>query len=121
MYGTISHIGKWIDRAEPDFYMMFIKAWIPFNALYMANYYYETANRTSDRAIINHIKSNDNAIVRRIKSLLRGSDTVSLEFKHALGKMEMELRAHAVPNEYDRLSFSNVCITSNWAAGCTYR
>jgi len=113
MYGTISHIGNWIDRAEPDFYMMFIKAWIPFNAWYMTNYYDETANRTSDRAIINHIKSNDNTFVRRIKSLLRGSDTVSMEFKHALGKMEMELRAHAVPNEHDRLSFSNVCITNN--------
>lgn len=113
MYGTISHIGNWIDRAEPDFYMMFIKAWIPFNAWYMTNYYDETANRTSDRAIINHIKSNDNTFVRRIKSLLRGSDTVSMEFKHALGKMEMELRAHAVPNEHDMLSFSNVCITNN--------
>ncbi len=113
MYGTISHIGNWIDRAEPDFYMMFIKAWIPFNAWYMTNYYDETANRTSDRSIINHIKSNDNPFVRRIKSLLRGSDTVSMEFKHALGKMEMELREHAVTNEHDRLSFSNVCITNN--------
>ena len=113
MYGTISHIGNWIDRAEPDFYMMFIKAWIPFNAWYMTNFYDETTNTVTDRAIINHIKSNDNTFVRRIKSLLRGSDTVSLEFKHALGKLELELRAHAVPNEHDRLSFANVCISSN--------
>lgn len=113
MYGTISHIGNWIDRAEPDFYMMFIKAWIPFNAWYMTNYYDESSGINTDRAIINHIKSGDNTFVRRIKSLLRGNDSVSLEFKHALGKMEMELRAHAVPNEHDRLSFANVCITSN--------
>ena len=113
MYGTISHIGNWIDRAEPDFYMMFIKAWIPFNAWYMTNYYDEATNRMTDRAIINHIKSNDNTFIRRIKSLLRGNDSVSLEFKHTLGKMELELMAHAVPNEHDRLSFANVCITSN--------
>ena len=113
MYGTISHIGNWIDRAEPDFYMMFIKAWIPFNAWFMTNFYDEASGIVTDRAIINHIKSNDNTFVRRIKSLLRGNDSVSLEFKHALGKMELELRAHAVPNEHDRLSFANVSITSN--------
>lgn len=113
MYGSISHIGNWIDRAEPDFYMMFVKAWIPFNAWYMTNYYDEAVNRTTDRAIINHIKSNDNTFIRRIKSLLRGNDCVSLEFKRALGKMELELMAHAVPNEHDRLSFANVCIASN--------
>lgn len=113
MYGTISHIGNWIDRAEPDFYMMFIKAWIPFNAWYMTNFYDEASGIVTDRAIINHVKSNDNTFVRRIKSLLRGNDAVSLEFKHSLGKMEMELRAHAVPNEHDRLSFANVCLVSN--------
>lgn len=113
MYGTISHIRNWIDRAEPDYYMMFIKAWIPFNAWYMTNYYDEALGIVSDRAIINHIKSNDNTFVRRIKSLLRGNDSVSLEFKHTLGKMEMELSAHPVPNEHDRLSFANVCIASN--------
>ena len=113
MYGTISHIGNWIDRAEPDYYMMFIKAWIPFNAWYMTNYYDEAAGIVTDRAIINHIKSSDNTFFRRIKSLLRGTDSVSLEFKHTLGKMELELRAHAVPNEHDRLSFANVCIVSN--------
>lgn len=90
MYGTISHIGNWIDRAEPDFYMMFIKAWIPFNAWYMTNFYDEPSGIVTDRAIINHIKSNDNTFVRRIKSLLRGNDSVSLEFKHALGKLEMD-------------------------------
>lgn len=113
MYGTISHIGNWIDRAEPDYYMMFIKAWIPLNAWYMTNFYDEAAGMVTDRAIINHIKTNDNTFTRRIKSLLRGSDSVSIEFKHALGKMELELKAHAVPNEHDRLSFANICITNN--------
>lgn len=113
MYGTVSHIGNWIDRAEPDFYMMFIKAWIPFNAWYMTNYYDELTGVTTDRALINHIRSSDNTFVRRIKSLLRGNDAVSLEFKHVLGKLELELRAHAVPNEHERLSFANVCLASN--------
>lgn len=113
MYGTISHIGNWIDRAEPDFYMMFIKAWIPFNAWYMTNFYDDSANRVTDRAIISHIMSNDNTFIRRIKSLLRGNDSISLDFKQALGRLEMELRAHAVPNEHDKLSFANVCIARN--------
>lgn len=113
MYGTISHIGNWIDRAEPDFYLMFIKAWIPFNAWYMTNFYDETTGMMTDRAIINHIKANDNTFTRRIKSLLRGKDAVSMEFKQLLGKLEMELRSHPVPNEHEKLSLANVSIMSN--------
>lgn len=113
MHGTLSHIGNWIDRAEPDYYMMFIKTWIPFNAWYMTNFYDETTGITSDRAIINLIKTNDNTFTRRIKSLLRGKDGVSLEFKQALGKLEQELRAHPVPDEHEKLSFANVSIDRN--------
>lgn len=113
MHGTLSHISNWIDRAEPDYYMMFIKAWIPFNAWYMTNFYDETTGVTSDRAIINLIKTNDNTFTRRIKSLLRGKDGVSLEFKRALGQLEQELRAHPVPDEHEKLSFANVSIDSN--------
>lgn len=113
MHGTLSHIGNWIDRAEPDYYMMFIKAWIPFNAWYMTNFFDETTGVTSDRAIINLIKTNDNTFTRRIKSLLRGKDGGSLAFKQTLGKLEQELRAHPVPDEHEKLSFSNVSIESN--------
>lgn len=67
----------------------------------------------TDRAIINHIKSNDNTFIRRIKSLLRGNDRVSVEFKKTLGRLELELRAHPVPNEHEKLSFANISIMSN--------
>ena len=35
MSGTMSNIKDWIGRSEPDYYMMFVKAWIPFNAWYI--------------------------------------------------------------------------------------
>jgi hypothetical protein len=31
--GNIDH---WIRQAEPDYYVFFVKAWIPFNAWYIA-------------------------------------------------------------------------------------
>ena len=50
-------ISKWIDKSEPDFYTLFIKAWIPYNSWYMCNFYDEdaTPKRTSDIDIINYM------------------------------------------------------------------
>ena len=82
---TNTHINKWIKRAELDYYTMFIKTWIPFNAWYMRDFYDDsiTPPRTSDKAIIDYLNSNSNKYRDKIKRLLRGTDDVAKEFSHA--------------------------------------
>lgn len=110
-----THINNWINKAEPDYYSMFIKAWIPYNAWYMHNFYDEdaTPKRTSDKDIIHHIKTNSNKYKNRIIALLRGNDDLSIYFKGCLSKLHYELEAHPTPNSDDRISFDSICIFGN--------
>lgn len=112
-----SHISNWIDRSEikEDFYMSFIKSWIPYNAWYMHNYYDDSSipKRTSDSAIILYINSISNRYRDKIKSLLRGQDNSSIEFKKMLANLHFELENHPIPNDENRVSFTNVNLTKN--------
>jgi len=82
-----THISKWIEKSEPDFYTMFIKSWIPYNAWYMHNFYSEDDKRTSDKSIIRFIGTAPNLYKNRIISLLQGTDNDSLRFKELLWKL----------------------------------
>jgi len=110
---TNTHINNWIDRAELDYYTMFIKTWIPFNAWYMRDFYDEALNRTSDKSIIEFLNSNSNKYRDKIKSLLKGSDDVAKEFISLLSKLHYELEAHPVPNYENRISFSTINLIKN--------
>lgn len=59
------HIDNWISRAEPDYYTMFIKTWIPLNAWYVNEY-----NTTRDFEAINKIKEKNSKINSKIRGLL---------------------------------------------------
>jgi len=108
-------ISNWIDKAQPDYYTMFIKAWIPYNAWYMRNFYDEsgTPKCVNDKQIINYIKSNNNTYKDRIISLLRGNNDDSRYFKSCLSNLHSELEAHATPNNDERIAFTSICITDN--------
>ena len=82
-------ISKWIDKSEPDFYTLFIKAWIPYNSWYMSNFYDEDASpkRTSDKDIISYIKANSNAYKDKIVTLLRNNDEESETFKLQISRL----------------------------------
>lgn len=108
-----THISKWIEKSQPDFYTMFIKAWIPYNAWYMHNFYDEDAKRTNDKSIIRHIGKDANLYKNKIISLLRGTDEDSALFKELLWRLHRELENHPVPNYIDHISFSHVCIEDN--------
>jgi hypothetical protein len=110
---TNTHINNWIERAELDFYTMFIKTWIPFNAWYMRDFYDESINRTSDKSIIEFLNSNSNKYRDKIKSLLRGNDDISKEFITLLGKLHYELEAHPIPDYENRISFSTINLIKN--------
>ncbi|TPD71279.1 hypothetical protein [Flavobacterium microcysteis] len=107
------YLENWIKKSELDFYTMFIKTWLPFNAWYMNQFYDETANRTSDRSIIDHIKNNSNRYRDKIISLLRNNDNDSIAFKRYISDLYYELEAHPMPNEDERISFHTINITRN--------
>ena len=50
------HLQNWINWSKPDFYSMFVKSWIPFNAWYMDGFYDESSGRTRDRDILDYLK-----------------------------------------------------------------
>lgn len=110
-------INNWINRAElvMDYYTLFIKAWIPYNAWYMHNFYDEDSNpkRDKDAAIIGYINSTSNRYRDKIKSLLRGADAQSIEFRLLLGKLHFELEANPIPDFDKRITFSTINLTRN--------
>ncbi len=112
-----THIKNWIDKAElvMDYYTLFIKSWIPYNAWYMHNFYDENSSpkRDRDASIINHINSTSNRYRDKIKSLLRGSDQLAVDFRHLLGKLHVELEANPIPNFENRINFSTIHLSRN--------
>jgi hypothetical protein len=106
-------LNNWIKRSEMDYYTLFIKTWIPFNAWYMINFYDESQNRKSDRAIIDYIKDNSNKYRDKIKSLLTSQSEEGLLFRQNLSNLHYELEDHPIPNHDDRISFTNLNLTKN--------
>lgn len=104
------HIDNWIDKAEPDFYTMFIKAWIPFNAWYFAEY-----GVKKDSAAIEQIKTTGNKIKNKLMSLLKNDDVESNAFKSHLAQLHVELEKRSVKNYGKDVSFCSIAVT-NYAA-----
>lgn len=108
-----THIKNWIDKSDPDYYIMFIKAWIPYNAWYMHNFYNEDERRTSDKSIIRYIQNNPNKYKDKIISLINGNDDDSKLFKQRITLLHYQLESHPIPDYNNRISFDNICIEDN--------
>ena len=112
-----THINNWIERAElvMDYYTLFIKAWIPYNAWYMHNFYDEDSNpkRDRDASIIFHINSTSNRYRDKIISLLRGADENAIEFRKHIGKLHFALEANPIPDFENMISFSTINLSRN--------
>lgn len=108
-------ISKWIERSEPDFYTLFIKAWIPYNSWYRRNFYDEDASPkcTSDKDIIGYIKNNSNVYKDKIITLLRNSDDESNKFKLLISSLYYQLENTSIPNVNEKISFNSICISDN--------
>lgn len=106
MHGEL-HIDQWLQRAEPDFYTMFVNVWIPFNAWYVREY-----NDTHDRTCLDQVCSKSNAYRNKIKALLTGSSPESVFFKNEIALLQRELLAHPIP-ENSPLDFDKVLIVNN--------
>lgn len=107
------HLDNWLQKTDVDFYSMFIKTWIPFNAWYMKNFYDEATNVTSDRNLIDYIKNNDNPYKTKIKNLIQGNSNESMLFKNLIKSIHDELELNSVPNEENRIRFSGLNLFPN--------
>lgn len=106
------NIERWIEKSGIDYYISFIKAWIPFNAWYMSEYYDEDAKISTDRAILDKIKEEPNRFKSKIISLLRHSGEDADEFKMHLYHLHKALLLHPL-SKGKSLSFACICISIN--------
>lgn len=102
---TKLHIDNWIAKAEPDFYTMFVKVWIPFNAWYFTEY-----NTKNDSVALKQIKDTRNKIRNRIEALLLNDDNESKAFRFNLAQLHFQLENRRVMNYGSIVSFQNIVI-----------
>ena len=103
---------NWLERSRPDFCLMFIHAWIPFNA-WFRDVFYDTNSRNGDRELIDRLKIQPNKVKNRIISLLRGNNDDSVYFKSNISRLHEELSGHAIVQNGRRIGFNSTCIADN--------
>ncbi|MFM2224258.1 MAG: hypothetical protein RJA07_460 [Bacteroidota bacterium] len=108
------HIDNWIAKAEPDYYTMFIKAWIPFNAWYFTTY---STKRDSDA--LEKIYTTSNKIKNRIIAMLKKNDFESMVFKKHIATLHTELVNRTVLNYEKPVSFSEIILTGYFPNAAT--
>lgn len=103
---------NWLESSRPNYCLMFIHAWIPFNA-WFRDEFYDTNARNGDRELIDRLKTQPNKIKNRIIALLLGQDEDAVFFKSLLSKLNTELNAHAVHQNGRRVGLNTTCIADN--------
>lgn len=103
------HIDRWVERSEQDFYMLFVKTWIPFNAWYKREIAPSTL-KGQDRECINYICTHSNTYKDKILSYLNGTDRQSVRFKQEVADLHEALLAHTIPNSSCPINFKTTTI-----------
>lgn len=99
------HIDNWIAKAEPDYYTMFIKAWIPFNAWYVDKYPELGQN---DAKIIKELITSKNEVKAFINSLLSDTDPDYNRFCYHLSQLHIELENKRLQHRDEDILFSSI-------------
>lgn len=102
------HVEKWVDRAEQDYFVMFIKAWIPFNAWYMRECSLAALPKINDSECIRHICDNPNVFKNKIISLLGGDNKESQIFRMEIAELHDALKRHIIPDPDSVINFSTM-------------
>ena len=100
---------KWKSLASIDYFTLFIKAWIPFNAWYK-NYYPQI---TTDREAINQIKK-DSKFRSKLISLLKDNSKEGTAFRYYIARLHWELERKHLFNKNCRITFEKIAIESNF-------
>lgn len=105
----VAHKDEWKALADIDYFGMFVKAYIPFNA--WMNVSYPAA--ITDREKINAIKKDSNPFRNKICALLNADTQEGNNFRGLLGELHDMLENHYVHNQDKRLSFTCVTLGKN--------
>ncbi len=100
-----AHIDNWINKAEPDYYTMFIKAWIPFNAWYFNEY-----STTKDSVALEKVRNTSNKIRNRIVALIQNQDNEAKNFRYNLGQLHFQLESRTIINYGKNVSFEKITL-----------
>jgi hypothetical protein len=101
--GNIDH---WLNQSEPDYYLFFLKAWIPFNAWYVAEL---PQYNKSDTKIIKELQNDNNSKPRQIlETLISNNDSHSKKFKSYLANLHLCLESKSVVHNGFKLTFTNL-------------
>lgn len=106
--GNIDH---WLKQSEPDYFMFFLKAWIPFNAWYVAELPHL---EKKDTKIIKELQDNANSKPRCIiENYLTTNEPDAIKFKSHLAELHHYLEIKTVKHNGLKLSFTNLSLTEN--------
>jgi hypothetical protein len=105
------NINNWILHSDPDYYSLFIRAWIPFNAWYIAEM---PQHNKKDRLIIKELIDNPKSKPRmKIEALLRNTDFESKNFKYQLAQLHNDLERISFIHNNQRLTFTHIELSQN--------
>ena len=105
------NIDQWLRQSEPDYYIFFLKAWLPFNAWYVAELPHL---KKSDRDIIKELQDNTNSKPRKIiENHLNGILPESLKFQSHFSELHHNLEKIHLSHNGRRLSFRTISLTEN--------
>jgi hypothetical protein len=108
----VGHVDRWLllSESEVDYPLLFVRAWIPFNAWYCTNY-----QTTRDRVCIDKIKTDANLFRAKLVALLMGDYDEAIIFKEHLENLHNLLERHPIPDSdpNNRLTFKNVYFRRN--------
>ena len=100
---------EWRALADIDYFGMFVKAYIPFNA--WMNVTYPTL--PLDRAKINAVKKDTNPFRDKIYALLDASTQEGANFRNAIGELHYLLENHHIHNQDRRITFTDIVLGKN--------
>lgn len=104
-----AHKDEWKALADIDYFGMFVKAYIPFNAWMNVSY----PSQKTDREKINAIKRDPNPFRNKICALLNADTQEGNNFRGLLGELHDLLENHYIYNQDKRISFTNVTLGKN--------
>jgi hypothetical protein len=106
---STENIRRWIEQSDIDYITNFIKAWIPFNAWYNANY----PALNTDREKINKIKKDSNPVRNAINSLMESDSQSGLEFRSYLSSLHFNLQNNQLESSDGLISFNSIVKEKN--------
>lgn len=104
-----AHKDEWKALSDIDYFGMFVKTYIPFNAWMNVSY----SGLDTDRAKINEVKRSHNPFRDKIYSLLDSNSQDGNNFRNLIGGLHDLLENHYIHNQDRRITFTNVTIGKN--------